>query len=280
MFIRKLTQRVTEQLKKEKLFQAKLLPDIREGAVFPAIRNNEIDFYHNGGKIFSFDGKFHTHIKYASIYESNKDYISEEELSKTRPIKDFTEGYDRIKENCSLYSGVEASGISSLYSKCSYIKEIFNVMVLDIEVSFKSLKKDKKQDRIDLLLFNQEEKCLRFYEAKHFSNKEIWSREGTTPKVIKQVRKYERQIRQKQSEIIEQYINCINIVNRLFSLEIKKPKGIDSKVALLIFGFDRDQLRGRFKTLLKNDSSLHGVNYYAIGDILGTNIKNMWDKLK
>ena len=201
MFVRKLSQSVAKQLREKRLFKEKLFPDIKKGAVFPAIRNDRVDFYYRGGKIFSFDGKFHTHIKYASVYESNKDYISEEEMSKIKPVKDFIEGYDRIKENCYLHSGVEASEISSVHSRYSYIEESPDVVVLDIEISFESLKEDRRQDRIDLLLFNQAERCLRFYEAKHFSNNDIWSREGTKPKAIEQIRRYENQIRQKQDEM-------------------------------------------------------------------------------
>jgi hypothetical protein len=46
MFTRTLSQNLIDQLKSAELFQAKLLPDIKTGQVFPAVRNQSVDFYY------------------------------------------------------------------------------------------------------------------------------------------------------------------------------------------------------------------------------------------
>jgi hypothetical protein len=150
--------------------------------------------------------------------------------------------------------------------------------VLDIEISFEALSGGRHQDRLDLLLFNKGEKRLRFYEAKHFSNKEIWSKAGTRPKVVQQILRYKDQIERTKLQIIKAYTQYVQIVNELFDLKLEPPQSLDPEVVLLIFGFDRDQLQGRFKMLLEVDGSLEDIKYYAIGNEAQLEIKNLWDR--
>jgi len=281
MFQKTLDEKTIELLKNNSLFTGKLKPDIKRGAVFSAIRGGYIDFYYKGGRLFTFQKEFNTHKKYASIILSKGDYLSASDLKlNVELIQDFPEGYESIKENCSLYSGVEAKGVSELYHKFSYIQKDLNVVVLDIEVSFKSDHKDKSQDRIDILVFNKKAQMLRFYEAKHFSNNELWSKSGTQPKVIKQIDGYEKQVEKRHSEILSQYKNYTRIANELFDCDLPEPKEIDDKVALLAFGYDRDQQQGRMKQLLIDDGSLKDIQYYFVGDISKVVINNMWKAMK
>ena len=119
---------------------------------------------------------------------------------------DFKTNYPRIKENCSNYSGVEALGVSQLYHKYSYLSDS-NIVVLDIEVSFQSFTDEKKQDRVDGLLYNRETQTLQFVEAKHYSNSEIRSK--SKPEVIAQIKKYENQIAGKGADIKKAYSSYI-----------------------------------------------------------------------
>lgn len=283
MFTRTLRQNLIDQLKSTELFQAKLLPDIKAGHVFPAVRRHSVDFYYKGGNLFSFkqNGEFETHIKYASIYNFGGEYILEDDLGKIRSITSFVEGYERIKENCSRYASAEKKGVSNIYSRHSYVsRPSNNEVVLDIEVSFRAATGGRHQDRLDLLIFNKSEKQLRFYEAKHFSNKEIWSKISTKPKVVQQISRYKAQIQGAEPIIIAAYTEYVRIVNNLFDLEIEEPQSLDPEVVLLIFGFDRDQLKGRFKVLLEADSSLEGIKYYAIGNEAQLEIKNLWHRTR
>lgn len=286
-FKRQLRQETIERLKGEQLFSEKLCPDILQGFVFPAIRNEYVDFYYRGGRLFTFNSKqgFRTHIKYASVLKSqSKDpYVSQDDMRTSEMvIKDFGEAYERIKENCLNYSGIEAEGVSTLYSKFSYADTIkhSDIVVLDIEVSFKSGTEGKDQDRIDLLLFNKKKNSLRFYEAKHFSNKEIWAKEGIEPKVANQIKRYQEQIGQRKIKILDAYGQYCDLVNAVFDFKIDSPKELDEAVGLLIFGFDSDQLKGRFKRLLLDDRSLEGIKIYTIGDVSTVKIENLWSNTK
>ncbi len=81
-FERHFSDEAIRKLQQEPLFRDFLHEDIIENeAVFPAVRNNRIDFYHRGGNLFSYNGKvFRTNRKYASVLAYPKDYITEADL--------------------------------------------------------------------------------------------------------------------------------------------------------------------------------------------------------
>jgi len=277
---RKLEESIEKNLIKSSLWTNKIKKDRDQNKpVFLAIRDNEIDFYYKGGRLFNFTNSgFKTHIKYASVISAKgKDYLTENELTNYRLASDFETDYNRIKENCSNYSGVENAGISELYHRHSYLSYMDNVIVLDIEVSFESLSKEKKQDRIDILLFNKEKQILQFVEAKHYSNSEIWS--NTTPKVIGQIKRYEDQINHGKKNIIGQYKEYVKILNRIFGVSLPEPNDIEPKVTLLVFGFDRDQEQGRLKNLIvkKENKVYKGIKFYGIGNIKAMNTNSLWN---
>ena len=72
--------------------------DCKKQNVFLAIRDNRIDLYHKGGKLFTYDKNgFKTHLKYASVITANgKDYLTESELSAYKLASDFETNYERI----------------------------------------------------------------------------------------------------------------------------------------------------------------------------------------
>lgn len=275
MFTRSFNDELIKQLLKSNLYKQKISKDIKKGVVFPAIRTKRIDFYHKGGKLFTYDGKFKTHIKFASVYrlEEEKNYVTEKDLSAPQKC-DFEKDYKRIKENCAKFANQEAVGVAQVCSEYSYAKMTSGAIVLDIEVSFESNEKDRTQDRIDLLVSNNG--MLRFYEAKHFSNSEIWAKSGSKPKVVDQVARYKKQIENNKTDIIKQYQNYVEIVNKVFNLNVRLPQEIDHNVPVLVFGFDRDQLQGRFKTLFEGNLKKK-ISYYAIGDVSKIKINTMWN---
>jgi hypothetical protein len=278
-FERRLSEEIIGKLTQEHLYSKYLLPDIEAGNVFPAIRKDKITFYYKGGALFSYDGDgFKTNIKFASVFKiagaRDETYINEQDLREIEKINSFIEGYDRIKENCALYSGIEAIGVSEVCKKYSYFEDN-NITVLDVETSFESLT-GRNQDRIDLLLLNKTDKTLRFYEAKHYSNSEIWSREGSRPRVVSQIDRYKNQVKERESEIVSVYNGYIKIINTFFKLTLGIIDKIDPNVYLLIFGFDGDQLRGRFDDLIKKDKSLDGIYVYPIGSVSSLKNENLW----
>ncbi len=290
-FKRDLSQSLINNLLKNKLFNEHLLEDIKKCEVFPAVRNNYIDFYYRGGRLFQFTNNsiFKTHYKFASVIEKeNRAYLSENELSSCRLIKNFGANYSRIKENCSNYSGIESIGVANLYSKYSVFNASSKIVVLDIEISLsadvelENAERKRKLDRIDLLLYNIEEKYLRFYEAKHFSNPELWSTSTSEPRICGQLNRYRNQINSKSDEILECYKKYIESINTIFQIYIDPlpvPMKIDPMVPLYIFGFDEDQKKGGLEFLRKN-KFMEGHNIYAKGNPRNVNINNLWNGIK
>jgi hypothetical protein len=116
---------IIDKLQKEALFE-RLLPDIESGQVFPAIRLNRVDFYYGGGKLFTFDNMgFGTHLKYASIFENppKSKIIRDADFTSIKPIPNFINGYDRIKELCSIYARKEAKGVATALMKTSRCRQ-------------------------------------------------------------------------------------------------------------------------------------------------------------
>jgi len=290
-FKRTFSRTLQSALKSAELYSHKLIPDIRSGDVFPAFRNGAIDFYHKGGKLFEFKDKFATHVKYASVLHGyDKDYIRDEDLQDgVRLISNFVEGYNRIKENCALYSGVEALGVAEIYRKSGYLNTQEDVVALDIEVSLQALdvgwknevvetEAKRTQDRIDLLLYNRKTGALCFFEAKHYSNKELWS--NTTPPVVKQLQRYNNQLVVRHEEILREYKKYVAIARELFEIPIEilpDPAYLEKEVVLLVFGFDNDQ-KNRLGKLLIEDSSLAGLQYRFIGN--PKNATDLWTNIK
>jgi len=275
-FLRKLDSRILEKLKKDNLFNTYLLRDIQKGVVFPSIRNNYLDFYYAGRLLFSYDRDgFKTHIKYASVLDVGKrssPYVRQDEIKSLKPIDDFHSGYERIKENCKNYAGIEGEGVSYLYSY-SFVQSC-PIVVLDIEVAFSGDESsEKRTDRIDLLLFNKEEATLRFIEAKHYSNQEI---SGEEPKVLKQMNRYMNTLKKKEKKILEQYERCINLLNELFNLELPEQINLDKQsVALYVFGFDNDQNLGGVKEM-KKIMKKNSISLYTLGGYRKIDSKALW----
>ncbi|HQI71505.1 MAG TPA: hypothetical protein PLM65_00015 [Smithella sp.] len=279
-FKRNLSSDLINKLQKEPLYIDYLKADIFDHYVFPTIRINNIGFYYRGGLLFKYDKEgFHTHIKYAAAIEKeNKNYLTEKELGNYKLATNFSKNYSRIKENCSVYSGVEATGVSDIYNRYSYVGRSSGIVVLDIEVSLKSLNKDNNQDRIDILLYNINERKLKFVEAKHYSNSEIWSKYEA--KVIRQIKRYEEQIKIKKAEIISEYNQYIGIINNLFGGELPLIEDVAQNVVLLIFGFDNDQKNGRLKTLITKNSRFKDMLTFPIGNVDQIKLNNLWKKTR
>ncbi|GAB6081913.1 hypothetical protein JCM30471_08270 [Desulfuromonas carbonis] len=283
-FARTLKSEQIADLKRQELFLKKLLPDILSGEVFPSIRRNRIDFYYGGGKLFSFTDSFSTHIKYASALTYRRPYITENDLQNAIPIQNFLAGYETIKANCRLYSGIEAEAVSRLYANSSPFGKEANVVILDIEVSLRRqdetdseqdswespdrTTRRARQDRIDLLFFDKNSKTLKFFEAKHFSNKELWSEKGTVPDIRRQIGRYKNQIRDNGELMLKQYRNFVEIMWNVFDLDgstLPLPEHLSKDVVLLLFGFD-DSQKKRIKELLISDGSLSGISLRARGN--------------
>ena len=76
---------------------------------------------------------------------------------------------------------------------------------------------------------------------------------------------------------MNEYKNHIKFLNRLFQTGLPYPKEIEPKVTLLIFGFDRDQQKGRLKTLILENENKYfsGIKVYTKGNIKNIILENL-----
>ncbi len=284
-FIRKFDQKLDSGLNSP-LFDL-ILYDIQfSGDVFPAIRNNQLDFYHCG-KLFSFESsKFITHYKYIPGINDSRgiDYLHENKLAGYLRSVTFKDGYCRIKELCKLYAGEEATQVSKLYK---HFRELFkssslpDIIPLDIEICFHANEVAGKQkyDRIDMLFYNTKLQTLRFCEVKCFSDSRLYANTPNIPEIVGQMKRYETQINNRSNEIIQAYQRNVDDLNRIFNLKIPHPVRIDDKpIFLLITDFDNPQKKA-VVTPMKYDLTGHGIDCYAIGNISEINLCNMWNRI-
>jgi hypothetical protein len=277
-FQRNVSDKLLVKLQSEQLFEQRLKPDVFSGQVFPAVRKGRVDFYHWGGKLFSYDERgFRTHLKYASCFEAGQisgTEIRDDQLASLRPIRSFLSGYDQIKAICKVYAQrrEESYGVSELSRRFGCIASPVDadVVVLDVEASFDSTVRDlddeDQQDRIDLVLLHRREEGLLFVEAKLVSNPQVRSSQGA-PEVVAQVSRYQLQLEKQNAEILVAYENHVATINRLFGRSLPKSTATLRAVPLLVFRFDADQREGRLKEHFRRLSEDFGICCLRIGDL-------------
>jgi hypothetical protein len=281
-FDRRISANLLLLLQNDTLFRDYLLPDIirspgEKGSgvarVFPAVREERVDFYHRGGKLFSFDKYgFRTNLKYAaSIANADilKPEIQEADLKHIVRISDFKNGYKNIKSLCALYSGEEAKGVSALYGRYPFATYEGRHVVLDIEASFDARVRDDgtddAQDRIDIVLLDIEKAELLFVEAKCYVNPAIIAAEGSIPPVVAQIRRYKAQLSAQKTDVVEAYGRYVRAMNCLFKVNLPEPVSVSPDVPLLIFGYDGQQEARANRC--KRELGRHGVTCISIGKL-------------
>ncbi|GEM_PF-729397 len=303
-FVRSFRPSQITHLQESPLFRL-LKRDVEKGTVFPAFRKDRIDFYHRGGKLFSFgkngyrsditDDHFWTHIKYASVFlsQKNRDYVAERDLTDATeicPIRNFAEveAFEQIKKNCAMYAREEASAVSSVYSAFSWAKQAAqSLVVLDIEVSFEVDAdsgryfngKKEKQDRVDFVVLDKTSGLLRFVEAKLFVNQELVSPEDK-PSIVGQIGKYQGQIHKRHGEIREAYGNYVTLGHTVFGVEPTPISGIDETVTLLVTGFNEQQKSDGLDQIIRMLSCHpHDLDICTKGNLndKNWNLQRIWD---
>ncbi len=213
-----------------------------------AIRDNYLNVYYKGqsvGKIEFVKGKIcgNIHNKYVGIAATGYTIFNETGCitNKLSTIKNLSE-LDALKKKIENHVGKEKMQ--------SYSKVITNKdAILDVEVSIveklveNPIKRgDYKISSIDYVEL-EKDGTLVFFEAKHIENPEIKSR--TIPKVIEQIKRYERVLDLRKEEIIESYNLVLKnkvdlgLCDNKF-LNNTKLK-INSKPNLIIFGAQNGQ---------------------------------------
>ncbi len=240
------SEKKLEKLQKTTLFREHLLPDIKKGNVFPAIRKNQVHFYYKGKKIFGYTdgGGFQTNVAFAvALDSSKKGEVKERDLTKLTLIPKFESGYEKIKKNIKRYTEPESLEVSKLCKQFSIAKAKSKgqIVVLDVELSLKALEEDRSQDRIDLVMLNNDDNFLRFFEVKLLSDARVRSKEDEeAPEVVAQLNRYNGQVSEssQRETLLKNYQEYISKLEFLLGIEeLNKPAEIDPRVDLLLFGY-------------------------------------------
>jgi hypothetical protein len=267
--------------------------------VFPAIRGGYICFYYGGSRLFKYEnGKFTTHVKFGFIPKcgDGNGEFKEEALGTMPPIANFCEGYEWIKARAAKHAKdakPEAAGVSALHRFSPFNKNRADgdcrYVLLDTEISFnpKDIEADAdeadtgpkgSQDRLDLVLYDTQDRRLLFCEAKHYSNDEFW--DGT---VVSQITRYNKQLQNKWKVILEQYGNYVDGMNALFGTSLPVPTGVQKECGLFLLGYNGVQEK-RLKEFKETEAGayVNKLPYYPHGNPRNKQMRiaTLWNHVK
>ncbi|NZD54152.1 hypothetical protein [Rhizobium leguminosarum] len=245
--------------------------------LFFALRDERVDVYYRGRAIYSIDfsgGKVtpRTHVKYL-VLDDRDPYIKMQNGSFDYKHPYLQGDYQvsvslrQMKAAARTFSGVESMGVYAA------IKD--DPFVIDVEVAFNrstevtehdDLEVGRKQDRVDVVRLRRagDGFDLVFWEAKHFSNSELFN-----DKILSQLAAYERQLQSRKDQLLVAFRNVCGFHRDLDQLRkslgfkgaadthlttLEKladeslPLNLVKEPSLFVFGFDNDQKVGRWKT--------------------------------
>ncbi len=241
-FSRELADGQVETLKREPLFEDRLLGDIKRGVVLPTIRGrgSQVSFYYAGQKLFGYlpSGEFLTNVKFAFAAKRqprDPDYVTEKKMGTIEPFESFVDGYEAIKGNVDLHRTRERGGLSAMwtYSHASDIES--DVVVLDIEVTFSD--RAASRDAIDFVLLDKRNQRLTFFEAKRWDDPRLRAFDAKPHGVIWQLQRYDSQLDKNYRRILSQYGKYVRTMNSLFGQSLPEPTAIDRRVGLFVFEY-------------------------------------------
>ena len=202
---------------------ALLKADVLSGKVFPAVRNERIDFYYLGGCLYSFGGTFFRDREWEK-FSKNTDGLTEYDKAKKQVENKFAH----------MHGGsAERKLLNELYCQTFASYRSSAVVVLDIEVSLGKV--DDKNQKCDLLLLNTQTDEIMFVEGKVYSDPRVRSAVGQKVEVIDQVNAYTTAVARQADTILEQYREHVRIVNEVFNTDYNPPKKLLMPVKLLVY---------------------------------------------
>lgn len=221
--------------------------------LFIGIRGNSLNVYYNGASLLRLEHRRGeligaSHFKFLLQEKRPSPYVrfcngqfDEGDLASIRFSRTLAQELPAIKRGSIPFHRIEAKGVHDIIRS--------NDNVIDTEVAF-----GDEGSRIDIAAFKPGDRGIELvmYEAKHFSNPEIF---GEPPKVVDQIRRYHEILStpHRAAEICESYRR---IVENIAALEgfparlralcrrvIDEGFVLSTDVRLVIYGFDRVQLR-------------------------------------
>ena len=205
--------------------------DIRAGRVFPALRENEIHLYHEGGRVLRIRPQsVYTHRKYA---HGCGDRNGEESLCSLT-----NEKYQEIKKGCRCHNrkpDKETWIVSRLFKRFSVWAdgtECAQPKLIDIEVRLRPDQSEKASQMIDLL-FLGDAGHLTFVEVKRQYDSRV--RSQATPEVVGQICEYERTLSGNQDTVVCAYAEVSRILGTAFCLKgFEPPRRVFGRVPILV----------------------------------------------
>ena len=236
--------------------------------LFLAIRENYLSVYYRGASLLRLEWKDgevggQVHYKYilrprvGSKYEYARIEMAEGGIclpqSKNLFMEDVTCVAD-LKTAAKPHTGPEKTGVHEIIRA--------NPHVLDTEVGFP---REERYVDFAALIETREGVKIRFFEAKHFTNSSLRSRDGCPP-VIEQVNVYQRLLESNFGRLIDSYrrvcgnLYCLRglaeryperhaILKRVAEEEVKLC--IDTEPRLVVFGYDSNQEEGKWEECRK-----------------------------
>ena len=226
---------------------------VEDDDVFILIRKNRVHVLVNGGLLLQVEyprGKLvcKTHEEFLSLRSKDNSYVTlhKDKTSQGRRVqglKGLVEHYEKVKRRIKLFTGREKQVVQNL-GLC--IND-----VIDLEVGLEGEKKEgasrKGAQRIDMAGISNDGKLV-FFEVKLFDNSEIRSK--GEPKVVGQLKKYEKLLSRYRRQILEGYKEQFETYKKLegsfFERKNHRIGTIETldlypKARLIITGFDDSQ---------------------------------------
>jgi len=250
---------------------AKLKADTYKGEVFPAVRKNELHFYHGGGCLYKLTGY--------RLARDEKNYGKEAHNKDTKGLPTYEKAKKQNEEKFANPddSPKERQLLDGLNKHTFDPNRQTKVVVLDIEVRLNG--KVDGEKKCDMVLLNTETNQIMFVEGKVFSDKRMKCELKKPPEVIEQVNKYTAAIEEQHENIIEQYGKHIRIINDIFRTKYKQPQILLNNAKLLVYGTpEKPNANGRHAIDTINKALGENNVMWVVGKDEPT-IDEIWDAL-
>jgi len=229
---------------------AELKDLVCEGQIFPAIRENVMDFYYSGQRAFRrtrdkyytndffLNGRREPGNKSRDLSFNELPYINSygDEITLSDILK-------RCKGKARKGSpeGFQLSKLFPFYSfACNAIEKNIPLLV-DVEARFSPLEHGQnrtKADMVDLVFLLPESKELLFIEGKRRNDSRIRSSSLKRPEVVTQVSRYRDQLEKRKEQILSAYTRASIDMKQTFGFSFPEPKDVLPQVPILVVGDD------------------------------------------
>lgn len=232
-FKREFSAKHQENLKKCPLYP-ELVSQIREGKLFPAIREGCMDFYHRGHRALRRTQNLYK-SNYYFLHVSRADGMKSQDVSVHGKDAHLSSILGRCKEK-GKGEGLLLAKTYPFFSFAADSKNKDFPILIDIEARFAPLDKEKtiyESDKIDLVFLFPQTRELLFVEGKRRTDSRIRSKAGK-PEVVGQVDGYREQLEKRESEILDAYKNAKKIMEDVFGFSFPEPTTVLKQVPILV----------------------------------------------